>query len=233
VDNLKEITITKQGTHYFSNLKISIPRFCPHCSQAISAITQEFLKVKHTRDHFLNIFQHACPDCNKSFITIHLREVNETKQGSTLEFVSIYPNNKKITFHRLIEEVSPRFVDVYNQAYTSEQQKHIEVAGIGYRLSLEILIKDFAIKSLNKDAKEVIDKSLSKALKEYVDDQETLTSADVVRHLGNDYAHYNKEFEEVEFAQLKWYLDMFIKKIETKLLFLNPPVPTRVVTNNF
>jgi hypothetical protein len=223
MDHLKEITISKPGVAYYQDLKIKVPRFCPHCDQAISPITIEFLKTNYSDGQSLNIFLHRCPDCNKHFLTTHLR--NEPDR--ILEHVATYPSMKNKHFHKLIEETSPRFVKIYNQAYTAEQLNHFEIAGTGYRLALEILIKDFAIKCLGKNPDEVKRKKLADAIREYLDDQESFTSADVVRILGNDYVHYHQKYEDVEFEHLKWYLDMFIKKVEAKLLFLNPPVPTR------
>ncbi|MEK3822116.1 hypothetical protein MKY20_23825 [Cytobacillus sp. FSL W8-0315] len=224
MENLKDIKLTKHNTPYFTDLNVKLPRFCPHCSQAISAQTIEFYKLRYTSKKDLNLFLHLCPDCSRFFMTLHLRNSDSDK---TLEFVSVYPNLRKANFHQLIEEISPRFVDVYNQAYTAEQQNNFEVAGAGYRLSLEILIKDYAINSLKKNPEEVKKKKLADAIRDYLDDQEALTSADVVRILGNDYVHYEQKYEEVGFPDLKWYLEMFIKKIESKLLFLNPPVRTR------
>ncbi|KEZ51344.1 DUF4145 domain-containing protein [Metabacillus indicus] len=227
MDNLKEVIVSKPNTPYFSNLKIKIPRFCPHCNQAISAITVEYYRLSYIgNEEALNVLLHKCPDCEKFFVTLHKRYKENNQE---LEYISVYPNQKKVQFHDLIEKISPRFIDVYNQAYTAEQQNHLDVAGAGYRLALEILIKDFAINALHEDPKVVKRKSLSNALKDYLDEQEALTSADVVRILGNDYVHYEQKHEGVEFTELKWYLEMFIKRLEAKLLFLNPPVPTRMI----
>lgn len=228
MEDLKDTVVSKKNDTYYSNLKIKIPRVCPHCTQAIAALTTQFMKFAYTTEQDLNVFGHRCPDCLNWFITTHKRKTKGA-QGDQLDYVSVFPNNKKMTFHELIEKASPRFVEIYNQAYSSEQQGHYEIAGTGYRMALEILVKDFAINALNKDPEEVKEKKLFGALESYLDDQDALTSGDVVRVLGNDYAHYDKVYKDINFTELKWYLDMFVKRIEAKLLFLNPPVRTRQI----
>ncbi|NRG43272.1 DUF4145 domain-containing protein [Bacillus sp. CRN 9] len=221
MDHLKPVRLRYANSTSFNGKETHLPRFCPHCSQAISAILIEGHLTNYYNDIRLGVITHRCPDCNKHFITVH------EKSGDSLSYVTHYPNTRKIKFHEMIEEKFPRFVNIYNQAYSAEQQNHLDVAGAGYRMSLEVLIKDFAIKELKKDSNEVIKLSLAKALEKYLDDQDALTSADVVRVLGNDYAHYEQKHSEVGFKELKWYLDVFIKRIEAKILLLNPPVRTR------
>lgn len=60
-------------------------------------------------------------------------------------------------FDSEIQEISPSFVKIYNQALAAEELNLSEIAGMGYRKSLEFLIKDFAylytrkmVKALNQ-----------------------------------------------------------------------------------
>ena len=60
--------------------------------------------------------------------------------------------------------ISPRFIDMYNQALQSEYAGNIELAAIGYRASLEVLVKDFAINELHEPANNVEEKNYSMPL---------------------------------------------------------------------
>ena len=51
-----------------------------------------------------------------------------------------------------------------------------------------------------------------------------LSTADVVRILGNDHTHYERKYPELEFNLLQKYMDIFINLVQTKLLIANPPV---------
>lgn len=48
-------------------------------------------------------------------------------------------------FDKKIDEISPKFNEIYKQALAAEVSNLNEIAGLGYRKSLEFLIKDIAI----------------------------------------------------------------------------------------
>lgn len=48
---------------------------------------------------------------------------------------------------------------MYNQALQSEFHKNIELAAVGYRSALEILIKDYAVNELGLNPEEVSSKN--------------------------------------------------------------------------
>lgn len=98
------------------------------------------------------------------------------------------------------------------------------MAGCGYRNALEILIKDYAITELHKSTEEVVKKSLNNAIKDYVPSVNLSNSADVIRILGNDYTHYERHHENVDFQVLKRYLKIFIYNIENEYLIAHPVV---------
>ena len=98
------------------------------------------------------------------------------------------------------------------------------MAAIGYRHALECLVKDYAIIELKKDREEVVKKTLAEAIGEYLGEKELVATADVVRILGNDYAHYERKYPEHDFALLKNYMRIFIGLIETKFMISHPPV---------
>jgi hypothetical protein len=224
MDNLKEyIHPTSNQTHY-NGVKYLVPRKCPHCSNAISVLIVDRQTFKYSTDYVVNMLLQQCPDCSKNFITTHLRR---TKDNVT-EFISSYPAFTKHQHPETISKFSPRFVDVYNQAYIAEQMNHFTLAGTGYRIALEILIKDFAIHDNPDEEDKIKELSLNNCIQNYYKDLESTVSAHVVRKLGNDYAHYVQQFDSVEFTEVKYYLGIFTLNIEMKLKIMNPPVPVSV-----
>lgn len=57
----------------------------------------------------------------------------------------MYP--KDIVFSDIINEISPGFVKIYNQAHEAEIRLLDDIVGGGYRKALEFLIKDICIYS--------------------------------------------------------------------------------------
>ena len=48
------------------------------------------------------------------------------------------------------------------------------------------------------------------------------SAADVIRVLGNDYTHYQRKYNDIDFIVVKKYLEILIQQIDTKLLLMEP-----------
>jgi hypothetical protein len=201
------------------------PIMCPHCGAYIEAhlTNLSYINVENY-PIYLVIFHANC--CNNFFFATY--KVID-KKG---ELLTVYPSNKPEKLPDAIIEISPRFVELYNQAYFAEQNNFFELAGSGYRNSLEVLIKDYAIKELNKSEREVCKKNLNSAIGEYMPSIKLTNSADVVRVLGNDYTHYERKYTDIDFGILKRYLHIFINAIENEYLINHPLIPTNRSQNN-
>lgn len=221
MERLKSIEITGTGESYYLKVKYQVPRKCPHCLHSISVkILDRKTQILSKKEH-ANFFIHNCPECTKNFITVHLRD----EQERSTQFLYCYPSHIKHEHSAAIKKHFPRFVEVYDQAYFAEQMNHQTIAGAGYRLSLEILLKDFAVLKFPEQAEKIKKTSLNNCIQEYYKDFDESVIANVVRKLGNDYSHYNQEFSEVEFSEIKEYLDLFVLNVEMKLRILDPVVP--------
>ena len=207
-----------------------IPDLCPNCGVANNpgSTLRAYVDSNNKR---IGFFEHLCPSCNQSHFSI--QKIFTVDSGGTPKLFCLYPNGKeKRQFHKLIEELSPRFVNVYHQAQMAEQNEAYTLAGMGYRAALEILVKDYAL-NVVRDSKEKISKmKLADCIAHYFkgkaeDNMSLFNSADVVRIFGNDFAHwkYPEDFSEREsINHIKSYLDIFVSIIKTKLMCLNPPV---------
>lgn len=201
---------------YFSGPK---PKVCPHCGAYIEAHLVNLNKLDiDEMTIYLVILRSNC--CNKHFFVTY-RVSNRIG-----ELLTVYPSFKAEKLPDAIIEISPRFVELYNQAFFAEQNNFFELAGSGYRNSLEVLIKDYAIKELKEPENEVCKKKLFDAIGKYLPSIRLSNSADVVRVLGNDYTHYERKYDEIEFEILKRYLHIFINNIENEYLINHPVVPT-------
>lgn len=197
-----------------------IPVECPHCGAfstpqivSYSSFSYSGMKV------WTFIFHNDCCD-KKSFAVYKI-------QDKEAEFLGILPPVRKLPqLPTSMLEISPRFVNLYSQSFNAEQNSYFELAGSGYRNAIEVLIKDFAINELNCSTKEVCKKSLSQAIEEYLPNINASISADVMRALGNDYTHYERKYEDVDFQVLKRYLQIFINSIDCEYLIRHPVVPT-------
>lgn len=208
------------GDTGLNGLKYNIPKSCPHCHFANQPIKNSHVLSKYDGG-YLQLFSWKCTQCSEDYVTGHTRKDTNDKSS---QFLFIYPTLQPKEFSDFINNLSPRFVDIYKEANWSEQNGNLTVAGMGYRLALEILVKDYAIKEKEIPEDEASKKSLFNAIEDYLPHAEHIIAADVVRLKGNDYAHYKEKLESVEFSEMKFYLDTLIDLINVQLKLKYPPV---------
>ena len=77
---------------------------------------------------------------------------------------------KKQAFSKVIEELSPTFIEIYNQSLAAEAAGLNQLNGIGLRKALEFLIKDYCIKQNSDRKNEIKECTLGKCIENYIDD---------------------------------------------------------------
>lgn len=206
-------SFTDSSLSLVTNVTLQIPKLCPNCGVSNNpSINRAGVSGKVV---FFKLF---CTDCLNDHYTLNQIE---NKTGKILAY---FPKNQPSDLPKLVCDFSPRFEKMYHDAELSEENNAIDLAGIGYRASLEILVKDYALANEIDTFENISKKNLNNAIGQYFKSEMDLqTSADVVRILGNDYAHWDQH-EGYDIETLKSYLQIFIQIINTKLMLKNPPV---------
>lgn len=127
-------------------------------------------------------------------------------------------NFKERDFDDKLNEVSPQFVKVYNQALKAEEYSLDEIAGLGYRKALEFLIKDFAIYNNLEKSEEIKSTWMMKCLKDYIDNDKIKTLAEKSEWIGNDEAHYVKIQDDRDINDMKKFIDALVYFISMSLI---------------
>ncbi len=215
----------KKGFDFFKtypsvNCTYQKPSICPHCGISCDG---RVMSHHHYALNNLSIvfFIFQCTSCNKLFTaTYRVEDRKSTFCGMTPQNISSFSDS-------LIEQTSPRFIETYNQALRARDNGDLNLAAIGYRTAIEILVKDYAINELQKPREEVVKKKLFPAIKEYLSKTAFVNTADVIRILGNDHTHYERKYPDLDFNLLQEYMDIFIGLIRARLLIAHPPVSRR------
>jgi hypothetical protein len=116
-----------------------------------------------------------------------------------------------------IQEISPSFVSIFNQASAAESMQLDQVCGCGYRRALEFLVKDYAC-SLVEDAakKDAIGSDfLGRVIGDYIDDPRVKLVASRAAWLGNDETHYVRKWTEMDLEDLKTLIQLSVNWIES------------------
>lgn len=195
------------------------PATCPYCNVGTDATYESKYAVPFNGGQLL-LATCKCTACGKIFFFACEKSTAPIAQNvCTYPTISVKPYENK---H--LAAISERFIEIYNQALEAEFAGHLELAAIGFRTALEILIKDFAINILKEPEDSVTSKKLCPAIGTYLHQEEMVKTADVVRILGNDYTHYKRKYPEHDFVLLKTYMEIFLKQIEVEYMIKYPPV---------
>ena len=220
-ENVKPIKFITQP---LSGMQISfeIPSLCPWCHVS-------FNPTIDVKDHFSEgpidtfVLHYHCTYCSKESIAVIASKTNETRRQQML-----YQEQKGTKFDELLAKLSPRFISLYNSAERSELRGDLDLAGMGYRAALEVLLKDSALDTTEGSASKIAKMNLSQAIKQYYGENPFgMVPADVVRLTANDFVHWDRpeDFSPRQaLDEMKSYLDIFINIVKTQQMVKHPPV---------
>lgn len=211
------------------NLKADLSTKCPHCNTLIEPLILSSVsytnKIDNTEDNLFFeydtvVITTLCQSCNNPIVYIYDCYGKYKTNYEDVILECIIPQSKfKKEFSDYIKNSFPNFIEIYNQSYLAEQLNLNEICGIGYRKSLEFLIKDFAIKYNPQDKEKIKNISLSKCINDYIDSKKLKTLAMASVWLGNDQTHYVCKHEDYNIEHLKIFINCTVAFIEQEEIF--------------
>ena len=121
-------------------------------------------------------------------------------------------------FSAEIANTSSEFVAIYNQAEAAEAAGYDRISGVGYRKSVEFLIKDYLMIAHPEDAGTIATTFLGECITKYVDDPNLKACVQRAAWLGNDETHYVRKWESKDIDDLKVLIRLSANWIESCLL---------------
>ena len=164
-----------------------------------------------------------CRDCTSTFLGYYT--VSNTSGNSnsitynSAKLLRVEPIKfTKTIFDKKISDLSPQFDKIYNQALAAETSGLDEIAGLGYRKSLEFLVKDFAIHENPNDEEKIKSMPLSACIKNFIDAPNIKTLATRSAWIGNDEAHYVRKQEDRDVSDMKSFIQATVYFISMILI---------------
>jgi hypothetical protein len=203
---------TQRWSTTSSDNKIFVPRSikigCPFCGESpvIFSMTNQWEKRNDS------LFKLAiCPSCGEqsSFWMINFTGYPNEIDAQNKCTIFMHPTPPLAQkYDSEIDNLSPRFSDIYKQAARAEADGLTELVGIGYRKSLEILIKDWLIHENPADKDKISGQNISKCINEYVEDANLKECAKRAIWLANDETHYIRKWKDKDISDLKKLLNI-------------------------
>lgn len=193
---------------------IEVPNFCEFEKISTNFSLKGALMAEQIKDnfHFPAVF--ICPSCHHFIVMDYACSLRVTR--ADLMPYNYYFATKNFPFSDVIADLSSRFKNIYEQTSISETMGLNELTGFGYRKALEFLIKDYLIKTLNKDSESIKKKRLGECINLLPDDDLKNTSK-ITSWIGNDSTHYALENPDLNLKDLKNYLNVTAQFIAFKV----------------
>ncbi|WP_010494444.1 DUF4145 domain-containing protein [Ligilactobacillus acidipiscis] len=197
-----------------SSITLDIDEYCPHCKNSVSphiiyAVTSKPIQ----RDSFNSIAIFLqCPRsvCSKFYSLEYPCSVsqysaidkikNSIKYTYSPHLENTLPENLKATF--------PDFIKIYEQSLEAESMGLDEIAGVGYRKSIEFLIKSYVIREHPDKKDQVESMFLGNVIKDDLTDIPRVQSlAQAAVWIGNDETHFTRIHDDKDIRDMKSFLE--------------------------
>lgn len=205
----------KNYLDYCDKLEIDPISECPICHFRISP---NFIGEIEVECNFICVLI-QCPNCDELITIKYSMKWAErpTHTGYEYLFKEINPKRaKEISVTDKVKEISPMFIEIYRQASAAEANNLNQIVGIGYRKSLEFLIKDYLKHKLPDKKEEIEDKFLGKCI-DMIENANIKRMAKGATWIGNDETHYIRKWENKDILDLKKLIDLTLTWIDLEL----------------
>lgn len=204
------------------NTYIEDPNICPHCHFTIKPTHLGVMLSQDTDGVECLITSWNCTNssCQKTFIALYKFVDENFKFSRYLNGLPKGPDWPKPILDLKSgdndEEGNPtqsKFIKTYLQSLVAENSGLDELAGMGYRKSIEYLVKDWAIQSKPEDIEIIKSKWLGQIITDYF----TGDLKDILERatwLGNDQSHYNKLFDDYNLEDLKELIGLIMVELD-------------------
>lgn len=196
------------------------PDICPHCHIKCDPklLTYYNSQNEYFESCHYNIW--ICPnkECKRHFIAEYTFQENYPAFNRFINGIIQSPEWPTVIQELLsgfeLEAIPSKFIDTYLQALIAESKGLNEIAGMGFRKSIEYLVKDVAARDFPDNKEEIKKLFLGDVIKNFYTGEikELLERA---TWLGNDQSHYFKLFEEYDVETLKELIGLIVSELDT------------------
>lgn len=233
----RNITIKYPSTTTLSEAEFDLDEFCPHCGKPGAHILYGTMTSKLFDNQINSValfLKCSISECNK----FHIQEFPFKKisdgSSSIVEVGTKIPYTYCVKLENklpaVVNNTFPEFKDIYEQSLEAESQGLNQIAGVGFRKSIEFLIKEYVIHKNPDSSEEVKSKFLGKVINENLSEFPKIQAlAKAAVWIGNDETHFVRVHDDKDIQDMKEFLTaaaLFISaelKVEEALEFTNRP----------
>lgn len=193
-------------------------RECPMCHVVLDPKVIDYIQTDEINwaTHLVTFYCKHCGNYFHAFFNL----IDDFDGGKHAILLRTYPNvSAKTDFNEKIKEISPVFDKCFQQSIEAEINNLNLIAGMGYRKSLEYLIKDFTIYQNQENEEEIKKMPLKQVIDKYIDNEKIKSLAIAATWIGNDETHYAKKHDGYNLEDLKNFIKIAVLHIEQEFIY--------------
>lgn len=172
---------------YYDNLELDVPKVCPHCHKEMVPTIITKSDLQNYKQNRVFAILARCNICS-SFYAVEYIYSNPRQNPKQILVPYDYSPTVELDIPDNVKEISEYFEDIYTQSESAYQLGLKQIAGMGYRKSIEFLVKDFLIFLNPKDTDKILKLTLDNAISK-IDNEKLQNLARMTNYLGNDQTH--------------------------------------------
>lgn len=180
----------------------TFPDVCPICH---TTIEPESLGTQAASGFAWMEIYYRCTSrkCRRQFTSLY-RYAGLRGQTKAYMYERSVPSEPEVPeIEEVVKTLSPDFVRVFGQAIAAESYGLSDIAGPGFRKSLEFLVKDYAIHLNSELSEEIKAAPLARVIEEYLTGDRVPVVSLRAAWLGNDETHYQRKWIDKDLQDLK------------------------------
>ncbi len=196
---------------------------CPLCGVAIDMgkeTTEMFHDIVEDDQRECNVVcVHLCPHCHKLFVSLHNMYDGNVAQYYRDISHQVFPYSQSdLIVSEELKQVSPKFEDLYLQAYKAKTYGLKDIYGMALRKAFEWLVKDYALYLFPEAEDLIAAKKLAGCIDAYIDNPRIKHLATSCRLIGNNETHWKNSNSPEDLELLEKVLDAVIYYIQTEIV---------------
>lgn len=191
-----------------------LPDFCPICNVGINA---EFVNGLYCSTEYEVDALFLCPKakCKRMFIASYR---HDAMKGIYYLKTLLPRTPKAVEVVQEVKDISPQFSEIFSQASQAEEYGLDEVAGVGYRKSLEYLIKDYCVGQHPEKEDDIKKRPVAQVIEGFVANENVKQCAKRAVWLGNDETHYVRKWLDKDIKDLKLLIQITVSWIQQEVI---------------
>lgn len=205
LDRDVQISFRSSGT---DRATFDVPYECPHCGISMSPNIFYAKSTEGEYDPYFHVgllLRCTNSKCRKYYALEYDGNYRSSHRSISKLIKYVYQPPIEDKLPAEIDEVSPAFKEIYNQSLKSEQLGLTALSGIGYRKSIEFLIKDYLINVKNLPDDEIKAEWLNQSINR-IEFPNLKNLVKAATWIGNDETHYIKKWEDKDIEDMKMFI---------------------------